>query len=97
MGCVMAGRSWRVPTRVQNMGFADAHEGGFPIGWIILGYAIRPRKLATAIVKHTSEMLPATVFTPELPFDRSAVRSVAPRQRLEMSFRERAAPGLETQ
>jgi hypothetical protein len=97
MGWVRAGRSWRVPTGAQNMGFADAHEGGFPIAWIILWYAVRPRKPATAIVKHASEMLPATVSTPELPFDRSAVRSVAPRQRLEMPFRERATPDLEIQ
>ena len=93
MGCVMAGRSWRVPTETQNMGLAVAHEGGFPIGWIILGYAIRPRKAAIAVVKHSEEVLPATFSTAELPFDRSAVRSAG----LEMPFRERATPGLESQ
>lgn len=34
----MASRSFLVPAEAQGVGLVVAHEGGFPIGWFIIGY-----------------------------------------------------------
>ena len=31
-------RTFEVPTNAQELGLVIDHEGGFPIGWFIVGY-----------------------------------------------------------
>jgi hypothetical protein len=35
---VIVSRSFLVPPQAMNVGLVIAHEGGFPIGWFIIGY-----------------------------------------------------------
>lgn len=35
---VIVNRSFRVPAQAKSVGLVIAHEGGFPIGWFIIGY-----------------------------------------------------------
>jgi hypothetical protein len=35
---VTATRTFEVPPDAQNLGLVITHEGGFPIGWFIIGY-----------------------------------------------------------
>jgi hypothetical protein len=35
---VVVSRSFAVPTEAQDVGAVVTHEGGFPIGWFIIGY-----------------------------------------------------------
>jgi hypothetical protein len=35
---VVASRSFLVPAEAKDLGLVVAHEGGFPIGWFIIGY-----------------------------------------------------------
>ena len=42
----MASRSFLVPAEAKDVGLVVAHEGGFPIGWFIIGYGTWFRKPA---------------------------------------------------
>jgi len=43
---VVVSRSFLVPAQAKNVGLVIAHEGGFPIGWFIIGYDTWFRKPA---------------------------------------------------
>jgi|SRR5690348_266381 len=46
-----ASRSFLVPANAKHVGVAIAHEGGFPIGWFIIGYDTWFRKAAVVWLK----------------------------------------------
>jgi hypothetical protein len=48
---IMASRAFVVPADAARVGVVVAHEGGFPIGWFILGYDTWFRKPPVAILE----------------------------------------------
>jgi hypothetical protein len=48
---VVASRSFLVPAEAQDVGLVVAHEGGFPIGWFIIGYDTWFRKPAVVLLR----------------------------------------------